>query len=161
MTNRKMTYGKIVLGICMIVASCLSGFLRAEAAEQKQERQELKQEVKKEVKQQMEEMGMQLLTGDIWQQALPDDKVAFVWGVCHVITLENALMKKLPSLKVDNFSAKAAEGLAGLKINDIVKAVDDYYVANPTKLETPVVKVLWEKLIVPKLKTGITGYPLQ
>lgn len=58
-------------------------------------------------------MGMQLLTGDIWQQAPPDDKVAFVWGVCHVITLENALMKKLPSLKVDNFSAKAAEGLAG------------------------------------------------
>jgi hypothetical protein len=34
-------------------------------------------------------------------------------------------------------------------------------VANPSKLETPVVKVMWEKLIVPQLKTGITGYPLQ
>ena len=156
-----MTYGRIALGMCMAVAMCLSGFLQAEAAEQQQDREQFKQELKKEVKQEMEGMGMQLLTGDIWQQAPPDDKVAFVWGVCHVVTLENALMKKLPSLKVENFSAKAAEGLAGMKINDIVKGIDDYYVANPSELETPVVKVLWEKLIVPQLKTGITGYPLQ
>ena len=161
MKKHRMTYGRIVLGICMIVACFISGFSQTEAAEQKQDREELKQEVKKEVKKEMEEMGMQLLTGDIWQQAPPDDKVAFVWGVCHVVTLEKALMKKLPSLKVENFSAKAAEGLAGMKINDIVKAIDDYYVENPTKLETPVVKVMWEKLIVPQLKTGITGYPLQ
>jgi hypothetical protein len=145
----------------MVVATCLSGFSGAEAAEQQQDREALKQEVKKEMKQQMEEMGMQLLTGDVWQQALPNGKVAFVWGVCHVVTLEKALMEKLPSLKVENFSAKAAEGLAGMKINDIVKAVDGYYVENPTKLHTPVVKVMWEKLIAPKLKTGITGYPLQ
>jgi len=161
MKRHRMTYGRIALGMCLIVATCLSGFLGAKAAEQQQDREALKQEVKEEVKKEMEGMGMQLLTGDIWQQAAPDDKVAFVWGVCHVVTLENALMKKLPSLKVDNFSAKAAEGLAGLKINDIVKAVDDFYVANPSKLETPVVKVMWEKLIVPQLKTGITGYPLQ
>jgi hypothetical protein len=161
MRKYRMTYGRIVLGMCMAVAMCLSGFSRAEAAEQQQDREELKQEIRKEVTKEMEGMGMQLLTGDIWQQAPPDDKVAFVWGVCHVVTLENALMKKLPSLKVENFSAKAAEGLAGMKINDIVKGIDDYYVANPSELETPVVKVLWEKLIVPQLKTGITGYPLQ
>ena len=161
MKKHRMTYGRIVLGMCMVVAMCLSGFSRAEAAEQQQDREELRQELRKEVKKEMEEMGMQLLTGDIWQQAPPDDKVAFVWGVCHVVTLEQALMKKLPSLKVENFSAKAAEGLAGLKINDIVKAVDDYYVANPTKIETPVVQVIWDRLILPQLKTGIAGYPLQ
>ena len=161
MKKHRTAYGRIALGIGMVVAICLSGFLRAEAAEQQQDREELRQELKEEVQKEMEGMGMQLLTGDIWQQAPPDDKVAFVWGVCHVVTLENALMKKLPSLKVENFSAKAAEGLAGLKINDIVKAVDDYYVANPTKIETPVVQVIWDRLILPKLKTGIAGYPLQ
>ena len=161
MKKHRMTYGIIALGMCMVVATFLSGFLGARAAEQQQDREALKQEVKEEVKKEMEGMGMQLLTGDVWQQALPNGKVAFVWGVCHVVTLEKALMKKLPSLKVENFSAKASEGLAGLKINDIVKAVDDFYVANPSELETPVVKVMWEKLIVPQLKTGITGYPLQ
>ena len=161
MKKSRMAFVRIILGIAMVVASCLSGFSHADAAEQEQERQQLKQELKKEVKKQIEEMGMQLLTGDIWQQAPPDDKVAFVWGICHVVTLEQALMTKLPSLKVENFSAKASEGLAGLKINDIVKAVDDYYVANPSKLETPVVKVIWDELILPQLKTGIGGYPLQ
>ena len=161
MKKHRTTYSWIALGMGMVVVTCLSGFSGPEAAEHRQDREALKQEVKEEVEQQMEEMGMQLLTGDIWQQAPPDDKVAFVWGVCHVVTLEKALMQKLPSLKVENFSAKAAKGLAGLKINDIVKAVDDYYVENPTKLDTPVVKVMWDRLIMPQLKTGVAGYPLQ
>ena len=161
MKKYRMTYGRIALGMCVVIAACIAGFSGPEAAEQQQDREVLKKEVKKEVKQQMEEMGMQLLTGDAWQQASPESKVAFVWGMCHVVTLEKALMKKLPSLKAENFSAKAAEGLTGLKINDIVQAVDDFYSANPSKIETPVVKVMWEKLIVPQLKTGITDYPLQ
>lgn len=161
MKKCRMTYGRIVLGMCVVIATYIAGFSGPEAAEQPQDREVLKKEIKNEVKQQMEGMGMQLLAGDLWQKASRESKVAFVWGICHVVTLEQALMKKLPSLKVENFSAKVAEGLVGLKINDIVKAVDDFYVTNPSKLDTPVVKVMWEKLIIPQLKTGITGYPLQ
>jgi hypothetical protein len=145
----------------MAVAVFSSVVARAENEQQKQERTRLKQEVKEEVKQQIKEMGMPLFTGDIWQQAPQDDKVAFVWGICHVVTLEKALMEKLPSLKVKNFSAKAAEGLTGLKINDIVNAVDECYASDPAKIDVPVVKVIWDELIKPKLKTGIAGYPLQ
>jgi len=161
MKKRRMIYIGMLLGICVFVAGFASGVLRAEAEQQKQEREQVKKEVKEEVKKQVEEMGMQIVTGDIWQKAPPDDKVSFVWGVCHVVTIEQALMKEFPSLKVENFSAKASEGLAGLKINDIVRGVDEYYVENPSQLATPVVMVIWDRLIKPKLKTGIAGNPLE
>ncbi len=161
MKKRSMIYIGMLLGICVFVAGFASGVLRAEAEQQKQEREQLRKEVQEKVKKQSEEMGMQMLTGDIWQTAPRDDKVSFVWGICHVVTIEQALMQKLPSLKVENFSAKVAEGLAGLKINDIVRTVDEYYAADPSKIDVPVVKVMWDRLIKPQLKTGIAGYPLQ
>lgn len=160
MKNSSMKVAKLFL-LLAIISFPVSAMVLAETDQQQQEREQLRQELKEEVKKQIEGMGMQLLTGNIWQQAPPDDKVAFVWGLCHVITLEQALMQKLPSLKVENFSAKAAEGLAGLKINDIVDALDEYYASNPAKIDLPVVKVIWDQLILPKLKTGIAGYPLQ
>ncbi len=125
MKKSRMIYGGMLLGICMLVACFTSGVSQAGAEQQKQEREQLKKEVQEEVKKQIEEMGMQMLTGDIWQKAPQDDKVAFVWGICHVVTIEQVLMKEFPSLKVENFSAKAAEGLAGLKINDIVRNSED------------------------------------
>lgn len=161
MKNRERFCMGLILMIFIAIVDFPSGIAGAEKEQQKQERERLKQEVKEGVKQQIEEMGMPLFTGDIWQQASQDDKVAFVWGICHVVTLEQALMEKLPSLKVENFSAKAAEGLTGLKINDVVSAIDKYYASDITKIDVPVVKVIWDTLIIPKLKTGIAGYPLK
>ena len=88
-------------------------------------------------------------------------KLLLCGGVCHVVTIEKALMEILPSLRVENFSAKVSKGLAGMKINEIVSAVDDYYAANPSKLEVPVIQVIWDTQVKPKLKTNIGGYPLE
>jgi hypothetical protein len=51
--------------------------------------------------------------------------------------------------------------MAGMKLNDIVLKVDEYYAANPTQLDTAVVRVMWDTVIKPNLKTGIAGQPLQ
>jgi hypothetical protein len=161
MRKHRMIYVGILLGIFVFVAGFASGVLRAETEQQKQEREQARKEVMEKVEKKIEKMGMQLLTGETWQKAPPDDKISFVWGICHVVTIEQALMKEYPSLKVENFSAKASEGLVGLKINDIVRGVDEYYVENPSQLATPVVLVIWDRLIKPKLKTGIAGNSLE
>jgi hypothetical protein len=153
--------GRLVLALFIALSFLAPGVARAQTEQQKQEREQLKKEVKEEIKKEFEEAGMPMLTGSIWQNAAQENKVAFVWGICHVLTVEKVLAQKLPSLKVENFSAKAAEGLAGLKINDIVSGVDEYYTANPAQIEVPVVQVIWVALIKPRLKTGIAGYPLQ
>jgi len=114
------------------------------------------------------EKYMPICKGVQWQKMDPESKVAFIWGVAHVILIEAVLMEELPELKVENFSAKMVEARrarasAGtvMTINQIISTLDQYYKANPDKLEYPVLRVVWEGWIKPQLKTGIGGRPLQ
>lgn len=105
--------------------------------------------------------GMPLFTGVVWQKASPDEKVAFIWGASHVVTIEQALMAEFKQLKVENFSAKVVEGMSGVTMNEIVRKVDAFYAANPDKLQEPVMAVIWDTLIEPNIKTGVAGLPLE
>jgi hypothetical protein len=153
MKNKKLVVIVCVVGAFMLLAGIPRTALAAETEEQKK--------VKENVSKQFSDMGVKLLTGTIWQKATQDEKVAFVWGFCHVVTIEQGLMETFPQLKVENFSAKVVEGMAGMKMNDIVRKVDEYYAANSSQIEAPVVRVIWDTVIKPNLKTGVAGRPLQ
>ncbi|HSR10151.1 MAG TPA: hypothetical protein VLS90_01805 [Thermodesulfobacteriota bacterium] len=110
---------------------------------------------------------MPLCKGTHWQKANSDAKVAFIWGAAHVILIENLLMEKFPELKRENFSAKVVEArrarvTAGkaMTMNEIVRAVDQFYKDHPEQLETPVLQVIWDS-IKGDLKTGVAGRPLK
>ena len=152
MKNKKLVVIVCVVGAFMLLAGIARTALAAETEEQKK--------VKENVSKQFSDMGVKLLTGTIWQKATQDEKVAFVWGFCHVVTIEQGLLETFPQLKVENFSAKVVEGMAGTKMKDIVRKVDEYYAANPTQLDTAVVRVMWDTVIKPNLKTGVAGRPL-
>jgi len=101
-----------------------------------------------------------VLKGDLWTTASRDSKVAFVWGVCSLIEVERIAMERIPEIKVRNISAVAAEGLKTISMNDIVRAVDDYYQANPGNLDVPVLRIIWDTMVVPRVKTGVADRPL-
>ena len=114
------------------------------------------------------EKYMPLCKGTHWQRATSDAKVAFIWGAAHVVLIENILMEEVPELKRENFSAKVAESRrarvsagTAMTINEVVQAIDQFYKDHPDKLETPVMKVIWDIGIKPNLKTGIAGRPLK
>ena len=157
MKKRKMIYAVIIVMLCMGITGFVLCGARAETDQEKQQREQLRGDVTK----QLEEMGMQVLTGSGWQKATQGEKLSFVWGFCHAVAIEHALMQQVPALKAENFSAKVVEGMVGVKMDDVVRTVDEYYAANSSKLDVPVVKVIWDTLIKPKLKTGIAGRPLK
>ncbi|GFO60744.1 hypothetical protein GMST_30690 [Geomonas silvestris] len=103
---------------------------------------------------------MPVLTGEEWQTLQPDTKVAFIWGVGHVVTIEENVVQRHPELKRPDFTAKLAEGLRGVPMSTIIQAVDAYYRNNPDDLDMPVLRVVWRQLVKPKLKTGIADRPL-
>lgn len=103
---------------------------------------------------------MPVLTGEEWQTLQPDTKVAFIWGVGHVVTIEENVVQRHPELKRPAFTAKLAEGLRGVPMSTIIQAVDAYYRNNPDDLDMPVLRVVWRQLVKPKLKTGIADRPL-
>lgn len=106
--------------------------------------------------QQAVEREMPLLRGDMWIKMDPDSKVAFVWGAGHVVTIEEVIMQKYPELKRDSFVMKVIEARTDnpMKMNDVVAVVDKFYLENPDKLDTPVMGVIWDQLIKPKIKTA-------
>ncbi|AOY58244.1 conserved uncharacterized protein [Desulfococcus multivorans] len=102
-----------------------------------------------------------LLTGDVWQKMSKDEKVAFIWGAGQVVTIEQAIMDKLPEMRQETFSAKVVEGMADTDMNQVVTTIDGFYAANPDKLDTAVFRVIWDEMIRPNIRTGIGGRPLQ
>ena len=103
---------------------------------------------------------MPVLTGDVWQKMAPDEKVAFVWGIGHVVSIERQVEERHPELKRDGFVAKLAEALAGIPMNTIVQEVDKYYNENPDDLGIAVMEVIWDDMVKPRIKSGIANLPL-
>jgi hypothetical protein len=108
-----------------------------------------------------ESLGMPVLKGDLWKKMTHDEKVAFIWGFGHVVSIEHSLMEKFPELKRDSFVAKAVVGMDNTPMNEVVSRVDRYYEMHPEDIEKPVTSVLWDTMIKPNIKTGIAGRPLK
>lgn len=106
-------------------------------------------------------LGMPMLDGKLWKEMSNDSKVAFIWGFGHVVTIESTLMEKYPELKRESFVAKAAEGMVGMPMKEVVEKIDAFYTQHPQNIEDPVTKVIWDAMIKPNIKTGIAGRPLQ
>ena len=103
---------------------------------------------------------MPVLTGKQWQTLRHDTKIAFIWGIGHVVTIEENVMQRHPELKRQGFTAKLAEGLRGVPMDAIIQDIDAFYQKNPEDLDLPVMRVIWSQLVRPKLKTGIADQPL-
>lgn len=97
---------------------------------------------------------MPLLKGETWQAMTSGEKIAFIWGIGHVVTMEREVEGKRPELKKAGLASKMAEGLAGMPMTEIVSMIDKYYTDNPGSLSDPVMKVLWDKIVKPRIKAG-------
>lgn len=104
---------------------------------------------------------MPLLRGDLWQKMSLDEKVAFVWGVGHVATVERVIDQRHPELKNHGFADKLADGLMGVPMNDVIRNVDQFYRSNPDRANESVMRVIWDTTVRPRLTTGIGGKPLR
>lgn len=108
-----------------------------------------------------EEIKAPLLTGLTWVTMSQDQKAAYIWGAGDIIDLEQEIMEVYPELKRESFVAKAVEGIGDVQINEIVSNVDTFYQAHPDQANLSVIRVIWDTMIKPNIKTGIAGKPLQ
>lgn len=107
-----------------------------------------------------EEIKAPLLTGELWVNMSSDQKSAYIWGAGDIVDLEQEFMEIYPELKRESFSMKAVEGIGDVTINEIVATVDAFYKNNPEKVDLSVIRVIWDEMIKPNIKTGIAGRPL-
>ena len=55
------------------------------------------------------EREMPVLKGDTWMVMDENAKIAFIWGVGHVVTIEQVIMERYPDQKRDTFVMKVVE----------------------------------------------------
>jgi hypothetical protein len=108
-----------------------------------------------------EEIKAPLLSGITWVNMSQDQKAAYIWGAGDIIDLEQEIMELYPELKRESFVTKAVEGIGDVQINDIVFNIDTFYKEHPDKANLSVIRVIWDTMIRPNIKTGIAGKPLQ
>jgi len=109
-----------------------------------------------------------ILTGEIWQKSSPEEKRAFFFGVDTVVAIEYSITQKIrEKAQSEEDSGKKRErrhrgvispfergwhkGLQGVQRKDLIHLVDTWYEKNPDKLDTPVLRVVWNECISPAL----------
>ena len=151
----------MLIRICLVFLLCIgfAGWVTHASGQQKVDETTVGKEMAK---------VMPLLKGEQWLKMDSNAKVAFIWGVAHVVLIEKILMEEIPELRRENFSAKVVEaraartaGGARMTINEVIDSIDQYYKDHPDKIEAPVMGVIWNMGIKPYLKTGIAGRPLK
>jgi len=99
---------------------------------------------------------MPVLKGDTWVKMSDDEKISFIWGVGHMISIQEVLGRDNPGLKENNtFVNKVIEAheTKAMTMSEVSQHVDKFYTDNPDKLDTSVMEVIWTETIVPRLKT--------
>ena len=94
---------------------------------------------------------MEILDGEVWQQLSPDSKLAFVWGVAHVIEFERHLAEEQWGQDTKSFVPHFVKGLKGKTLNEVVIGVDRYYQVSPDRLGDPVMKAIVHTIVLPAL----------
>jgi hypothetical protein len=90
--------------------------------------------------------------GTDWTGSSVDERRAFVFGIANAISVGIGWDERhVPAGQV-TFARRAGEGLAGVSLGEAVRRIDAWYAANPGKLETPVVAVIWTEIARPKLR---------
>lgn len=109
------------------------------------------------------ESEMPVLKGSEWVTMDDNAKVAFIWGVGHVVVIEQVIMEEYPDQKRDTFVTKVVEAsnASPATMTQVAAAIDKFYADNPDKLDTPVMAVIWDTMVKPNVKTGIAGQPLK
>lgn len=94
---------------------------------------------------------MMLLDGKTWQQLSRENKLMFVWGMAHIIEFERQISQETWDPDANSFVPHLVKGLKGKTLNDVVIAIDNYYVVSTDRLDDPVVKAVVHAVVLPAL----------
>ena len=95
-----------------------------------------------------------IVTGEHWTGASLEQKRAYLFGIGNVLEIEQAMAgDDYGSMRGRSIVPVLLEGLSGVSIADMVKALDAYYAGNPQDLDRPVIEVLYLEMSLARLES--------
>jgi hypothetical protein len=90
--------------------------------------------------------------GNDWTSASVEERRAFLFGIANAISVGVGWDERHVPAGQTTFARRAGAGLSGVSLGEAMRRVDAWYAANPGKMDTPVVAVIWLEIAKPKLK---------
>jgi len=99
--------------------------------------------------------GAPIITGKQWTESDASHKKAYLLGMANLLEVERAYQlhkqRRGPDDK-QSLIPRFAKGLQTQTLDSVRVSLDNWYAANPTQLERPVVETLWYEIVVPGTK---------
>jgi hypothetical protein len=92
-----------------------------------------------------------IVTGEQWVHSSEEAKKAYLVGVANVLEIERAYYAGNKSADKD-IAPRFAKGMQGQTLDSVRQGLDNWYAANPTRIQHPVIETLWFEMVVPGLK---------
>jgi len=87
-----------------------------------------------------------VVTGNDWMSSSAAERKAFLVGVANMIMVEGAYAKK-NNQATPPVSAQIINATQAVKLGDIEARITRWYEANPSKVATPVMAVVWQDIV--------------
>ncbi len=94
-----------------------------------------------------------IVAGKLWGESSAVEKRSYLIGFSNFVVLEHELQSKAepPPTPLQSSVPDFYRYTDNVTLDDAIRAVDEWYQQHPDRLSTPVLTVLWEALVAPKL----------
>jgi fructose-specific component phosphotransferase system IIB-like protein len=88
-----------------------------------------------------------LVNGTLWKASSLAEKRAYLIGIANTVAVERAVIAKKTGADPGSMSGRMSNGLSAQSIDAAVKKIDEWYAANPSRTDMPVLGVVWTGLV--------------
>ena len=93
-----------------------------------------------------------IVTGEHWTTSSETVKKAYLVGLANVMQVETAYFGNNPPSDAQSFVPRMVRGLKGQTLDGVRQKLDEWYAANPGRLQRPVIETIWFEMAVPGLR---------
>lgn len=94
-----------------------------------------------------------LADGGLWTKSSRAEKVAYIVGAGNMMVVEYLFQEAAKKRPSDDQTViqRFYRGVDNLTLDDLIGRIDQWYKKNPDKLKEPVLVVIWQDVVEPKL----------
>ena len=93
-----------------------------------------------------------LVDGTMWKKSAPILKRTYLVGISNLMSAEYAVQKEFGPPPDDQTAIQRMyEEIDDMTLNEAVEQIDAWYAANPGKMDTTVLEVIWIDMVRPNL----------
>jgi hypothetical protein len=93
-----------------------------------------------------------IVTGEQWTTSSEEAKKAYLVGIANLLDIERAYYGSRAPADSQDIAPRFVKGMQGQTLDSVRQGLDNFYAANPTKIQHPVIETIWFEMVVPGLK---------